>query len=145
MGRYLSSADVSASGLAAERLRMEVAANNIANAHTTRSANGGPYRRQRVVFAEAMRDVLSPSVAHDRQLAGVEVLGVEPDPSEFPEVFDPGHPDANERGFVRMPNVRLATEMVDMITASRAYEANLQALGALRSMAENALTLLRAN
>ncbi len=78
-----------------------------------------------------------------RPLGGVRVDRVEPDPSDFPEVFDPGHPDANERGFVRMPNVQMATEMVDMITASRAYEANLQSLQALRSMVEETISLLR--
>ncbi len=128
MGRYISSADISASGLAAERLRLEVAANNIANAHTTRTPEGGPYRRQRVIFAEAFENFLQANDKSGPDLKGVRVLGVEPDPGEFPEVFDPGNPDANGAGSCACPMCRWLSEMVDMITASRAYEANLQAL-----------------
>ena len=143
MGRFFSASDISASGLAAERMRMEVAANNIANAYATRTPEGGPYRRQRVIFAAGFNDFVNSSLNGTSQFGGVEVVGIESDPSEFPEVFDPGHPDANEHGLVKMPNVRLANEMVDMMTASRAYEANLQSLRSLRSMVEETLSLLR--
>ena len=143
MGRYFSAADISASGLAAERLRMEIAANNIANANTTRTPEGGPYRRQRVIFsAESFTDALNNAnpAAH---LGGVQIGGIVPDTAEFPRIYDPGHPDADAGGWVEMPNVQLANEMVDLVTASRAYEANLQALRSLRGMVEETITLLR--
>jgi flagellar basal-body rod protein FlgC len=141
MGRYFSATDISASGLAAERLRMEVVASNLANAQTTRTPEGGPYRRREVVFGavyEAARDRGS-----DAPIGGVEVLGVRDDMSALPMVYRPGHPDANAAGMVFMPNVNPATEMVDMITANRSYEANLTALRSFRDMTENILTLLR--
>jgi flagellar basal-body rod protein FlgC len=143
LGSILSATDVSASGLAAERQRMEVVANNIANAHTTRTAEGGPYRRQQIVFATAFQSVLSGIVPDAGSLAGVRVVGIQPDLSTLPRVHNPGHPDADEDGFVTMPNVKLPNEMVDLMTASRAYEANLKALRTYRKMAEQALSLLR--
>jgi len=136
-----SAADISASGLSAERQRMEVVANNIANAYSTRTPTGGPYRRQHVVFATAYDEAAGAA----RGLGGVRVLGIEPDRSELPRVYQPGHPDADEDGFVTMPNVKLPNEMVDLITASRAYEANLRALRSFRRMVEQALSLLRGN
>ena len=141
MSRYLSAADISASGLAAERMRMQVIANNIANAHTTRTEDGGPYRRQQVLFAPKVANLLARG--SKTEAAGVEVVGLRPDQSELPKVYEPGHPDADENGFVLLPNVSVAREMVDMMTASRSYEANLQALRSLRSMVERSLTLLR--
>lgn len=142
LARMLSSPQISASGLSAERQRMEVIANNIANAYTTRSLSGGPYRRQQVLFAEALDAVASGPPAPGA-LQGVRVLGVEPDMTELPKVLQPGHPDADDLGFVQMPNVQLPNEMVDLITASRAYEANLKALQMFRQMTEQALSLLR--
>ena len=138
-------ADISASGMAAERTRMEVVANNLANAHSTRSADGGPYRRKQVVFQELMNghsSVLGVP-GNVRQLGGVKVLGVQDDTTAFPEVFQPGHPDADERGIVKLTNVKPAFEMLDLITSSRSYEANLRALRTFREMAEQALGLLR--
>lgn len=119
----------SASGMSAERFRMEVIANNLANAHSTRSANGGPFRRQDVVFAEV--------------LGGVQAVDVVEDPSPLQRVYMPGHPDADREGFVSMPNVELPVEMVNLITAARAYEANLKAAQTFRQMNEQALALLR--
>ncbi len=133
---------ISASGLAAERTRMEVAANNIANAHTTRGENGEPFRRQQVSFASAMSQYIGPQ-GPTGQMQGVRVLGIQPDMSELPTIFDPGHPDADGDGYVRMPNVQIPHEMVDMMTASRAYEANLKSLQTFREIAEQALSLLR--
>ena len=141
MGSYFSATDISASGLTAERLRMEVVANNLANAHTTRTADGGPYRRQQVLFQSMVGDALGQ--VNGGQFRGVKVLGVEPDQSDFAKVYQPGHPDADKEGFVLMPNVSTANEMVDLITASRAYEANLKALQSFRQITENALSLLR--
>jgi flagellar basal-body rod protein FlgC len=138
-----SIADISASGMMAERHRMEVIANNIANANSTRANGGGPYQRQQVIFAAAMQ---SHSADHNdvkQQFSGVRVAGVQADQSEFPLVYNPGHPDADETGMVRMPNVSLPNEMVDLITASRAYEANLKALKNFRDMTEQTLALIR--
>lgn len=132
---------ISGSGMSAERLRMEVIANNLANANSTRSANGGPFRRQDVVFAE----VLGGAVRRDGApaLGGVQAVEVVEDQTELPRVFQPGHPDADAEGFVRMPNVQLPIEMVNLLTASRAYEANLRAAQTFRQMNEQAIALLR--
>lgn len=137
-------ANISASGLSAERYRMEVVANNIANAFTTRTPDGGPYQRRDVIF-EA---VLNAQVKHPRPgaepLGGVRVAGTEPDlQSEFPRVYNPGHPDADANGYVTMPNVQLPLEMVNLITANRAYEANLKVLQAFRQQAEQAMQIIR--
>jgi flagellar basal-body rod protein FlgC len=141
-----AAADISASGLAAERLRLEVVANNIANAFSTRSPNGGPYRRQDVVFSAVLKD--STRSAAGRRGAstppgGVQIVGVVDDMSNFHLVHNPGHPDADKNGYVQMPNVDLPVEMVNMITASRAYEANLRAMQFFRQMTEQSYSLLR--
>lgn len=136
------SISISGSGLAAERRRMELVANNIANANSTRGADGEPYRRQQLVFASALNDG-GGATDDPRQLSGVKIIGVEGDNTEFPLVYNPGHPDADENGMVRMPNVQLPNEMVDLITASRSYEANLRALSLFKEMIEQTLTLLR--
>ena len=143
MSRTLSSADIRASGLSAERLRMEVVAENIANANTTRTPDGGPYRRKEVVFATAFQNAYRTTVADMSQQQGVDVVAIEEDQSPFPKVYQPGHPDADEQGFVEMPNVQMSSEMVDLITASRSYEANLKALRSYRQMVEGVLSLLR--
>lgn len=131
---------ISASGMSAERLRMEVVANNIANANSTRSANGGPFRRQDVVFAEVLGGIRADGTP---ELRGVQAVELVEDPSELPRVYMPGHPDADAEGYVLMPNVQLPIEMVNLITAARAYEANLRAAQTFRSMNEQALALLR--
>lgn len=141
-----AAADISSSGLAAERLRLEVVANNIANAFSTRSPNGGPYRRQDVVFSAVLKD--STRRAAGRRGAatppgGVQIDGVVEDMSNFHLVHNPGHPDADKNGYVSMPNVDLPVEMVNMITASRAYEANLRAMQFFRQMTEQSYNLLR--
>ncbi len=131
---------ISGSGLSAERFRMEVIANNIANANSTKSANGGPFRRQDVVFAEVLGRA---TAGQEPALGGVRAVEVIEDQSELPLVYQPGHPDADANGMVRMPNVKLPTEMVNLLTASRAYEANLKAAQLFRTMNEQALLLLR--
>jgi flagellar basal-body rod protein FlgC len=135
-----AAADISASGLAAERLRLEVVANNIANAFSTRSPGGGPYRRQDVVFSAVLNQGLMGGVSRP---GGVQVLGVVDDMSDFHRIHNPGHPDADSEGYVNMPNVDLPVEMVNMITASRAYEANLRAMQFFRQMTEQSYSLLR--
>lgn len=131
-------AGISRSGLTAERLRMEVTANNIANAYATRSPAGGPFRRQDVVFAS-----LLPDQANRQQLGGVVAEEVVDDPSPFPVVSMPGHPDADANGDLRLPNVDIPTEMVNLVTASRAYEANVRAAQSFLQMSQQALSLLR--
>jgi len=135
--------DAAASGLTAERLRMDVISNNIANVNTTRTTEGGPYRRQMVVFApktneENFAQVLSGHLDTDN---GVRVVGIGKDNSPTRKVYDPAHPDANKDGYVEMPNINIVTEMVDMITATRAYEANVTVLNAAKSMALKALEI----
>ena len=132
---------ISGSGMSAERFRMEVIANNIANANSTRSANGGPFRRQDVVFAEVLGAATRPS--GEPNLRGVAAIELVEDQTELPRMYMPGHPDADAEGFVRMPNVQLPIEMVNLLTASRAYEANLRAAQTFRQMNEQALSLLR--
>jgi flagellar basal-body rod protein FlgC len=145
--RLFSSFEISGSGLTAQRLRMDVVANNIANVNTTRTAEGGPYRRQRVVFEprQATEFVLPFSMEAQKRAhgggSGVRVVGVSADPSSPKMVYDPGHPDADERGYVAMPNIQLVNEMVDMISATRAYEANVAAINSAKSMAAKALEI----
>jgi flagellar basal-body rod protein FlgC len=136
-----AAAAISGSGMSAERLRMEVIANNIANANSTRSADGGPFRRQDVVFAEVLGAATRPDGGLPPR--GVEAVSIVEDPTELPRVYMPGHPDADAEGFVRMPNVQLPIEMVNLITAARAYEANLRAFQTFRQMNEQALAVLR--
>lgn len=135
---------ISASALTAERLRMDVISNNIANANTTRTMDGGPYIRQRVVFAPRFDPSpifapLSATMTQDGLPVGVRVTGIEKDPSPPRMVYDPGHPDANTEGYVAYPNVNVVNEMVDLISATRAYEANITAFNATKSMALQAL------
>lgn len=137
-----SGANISASGMSAERRRMEIVANNIANANSTQSADGGPYRRQQLVFSAAM-DAARPGETVSG-LHGVAVTDQVADQSELPLIYNPGHPDADPNtGMVTMPNVKLPNEMVDLITASRSYEANLKALTSFKQMVEQTLRLLR--
>ncbi|MCB0877445.1 MAG: flagellar basal body rod protein FlgC [Thermoleophilia bacterium] len=146
MGMF-DSMHISASGLAAERLRMDVIAQNLANANSTRGPDGQPYRRHEVVFrssdvgAEAGGQV-SERASND-SLHGVEPVAIVEDPSALRTVYDPSHPDADEDGYVHYPNVNPVTEMVDMMTATRAYEANVTAMNAAKNMALKALDILR--
>ena len=133
--------DAAASGLTAERLRMDVISNNIANSNTTRTENGGAYKRRYVIFTPRERQPLSfeqtlMKAVGARQLAGegVRAVGIAEDPEQGPLVYDPGHPDANIDGYVEKPNVNIVTEMVDMITAHRAYEANTTTINAAKAM-----------
>lgn len=136
--------DAAASGLTAERLRMDVISNNIANVNTTRTAEGGPYRRQVVVFAPRANTSFGQVLAQQLEGgAGVRVVGIVKDNAPLKMVYDPSHPDANPDGYVAMPNVNIVAEMVDMITATRAYEANVTAVNAAKGMAMKALEIGR--
>jgi flagellar basal-body rod protein FlgC len=131
----------SASGMSAERMRMDVIAKNLANAHTTSMPGGGPpqpYRRQVAHFEPILRELEDRSVVTE----GVRVSEVSPDyKTPFDEIYDPSHPDADDHGIVRMPNVNTMKEMADLMTAVRAYEANLRAQEMFVRMAERALRL----
>ena len=136
--------DASGSALSAERVRMDVTAENLANAQSTRTANGqGPYRRKEVVMQEASAGV-GPNFADSLQAArGVKVAGIVQDPTPSRRVYDPGHPDADAQGYVEMPNVNTVTEMTDLIGASRAYEANVTAMQTTKSMFARTLDILK--
>ena len=135
--------DAAASGLTAERLRMDVISNNIANVNTTRTAEGGAYRRQMVVFAPRENETTFAQMLSENlnSGSGVRVVGIRKDDSPTRKVYDPAHPDANKDGYVEMPNINTVTEMVDMITATRGYEANVTVLNAAKSMALKALEI----
>jgi len=145
---YYTSFEVSASGLSAERLAMDVIANNIANANTTHTPQGGAFKRQLVVFAQKDDPTAGADGSDGVQdgtngQAGVQAVGVVQDQSPDRLVFDPSNPDADPRGYVHYPNVSIVKEMVDMMAASRAYEANVSAIQEARSMNTAALSLLR--
>ena len=147
MGLFMG-IDASASGLTAERLRMDVISNNIANSNTTRTERGGAYHRRYVVFEPRVREpktfeqTLMRAVGLSRQTGeGVRAVQIAEDNTQGPLVYEPGHPDANAEGYVEKPNVNIVTEMVDMITAQRAYEANSTAMSAAKAMASKALDI----
>ena len=140
--------ETSGSALSAERLRMDVTAENLANAQTTRGPNGGPYHRKVVIlqtagqgFGPMLAGAMGPRGGGGG--AGVHVAGIAEDARPERLVYDPGHPDADPLGYVRMPNVDPVSEMVDLITASRAYEANVTAMQAAKSMFTKTLDILR--
>lgn len=159
-----SSIKISASGMRGQRTKMDVVARNLANAETTKTADGTPYRRQRAIFEQVLGEktgLATQSLGHDSRLArtnpghisetvnvtrdsegGISSnVEVTPDSSEFRVVYDPGHPDADEGGYVLMPNVNPISEMVDMISASRAYEANVSAVQTAKAMFSAALKI----
>lgn len=149
MGMF-DSLNVSASGLTAERLRMDVAAENLANAQTARGPNGGPYRRKEVVleqdtgqaaFGAQLRTAMGAPGAGTA--GGVRVSEIAEDPTPARRSYDPTHPDADAQGYVSMPNVDTVAEMVDLITASRGYEANVTAMQSAKQMFAKTLELLR--
>ena len=131
-----SSMQISATGLAAERLRMDTITSNMANASTTRSADGsGAYVRKVAVFQEALDA--------NKEMAGVKAVKIEKDASPLRKVYNPTHPDADATGYVTMPNVNVLNEMADMMVATRSYEANVDTFNALKSMFSKALEIGR--
>jgi flagellar basal-body rod protein FlgC len=150
--RIFHALDVSASGLTSERLRLDLIANNLANANTTRTADGGPYLRQLALvssrpaggaFGSALRLASSGRAGGVSTGNGVQVTGIMRDPSPPVLKYDPSHPDANAEGYVMLPNVNIVTEMTDLVTATRAYEANVTALNASKQMLLKALEIGR--
>ncbi|MDX6561223.1 MAG: flagellar basal-body rod protein FlgC [Gaiellales bacterium] len=128
---------ISASGMAAERLRLDVTSANLANADTTRGANGKPYVRQEVALQAGGVSSFS------NVLTGVQVAGIVNDPSPARRVYDPSHPDADANGYVSLPNVNSVTEMTDLIAESRSYEANTQAFQTAKTLYAKTIDLLR--
>ena len=141
--------EISASGLTAQRLRMDVTAENLANAQTTKGADGQPYRRKEVVLREISQGGFGAQLANalgtgaKSRPGGVEVAEIASDQTAGKMVYDPSHPDANAQGYVQMPNVDTVTEMVDLIDAQRAYEANVTAMSASKQMFAKTLEILR--
>ena len=133
---------ISASGMGAQRVRMQAISSNIANARSTSSLQDGePYRRHMPVFKSVVHDPFGSQL--DRNLSRVEVVDIEKSQAPFRQVFDPSHPDADEEGYVRYPNVDILYEMVDMMTTSRSYEANTSAVETTYQMANLALELVK--
>jgi flagellar basal-body rod protein FlgC len=142
---FFDGIDLAASGLTAERLRMDVTAENLANAQTTRGPNGGPYQRQLVVLQQGggFGATLAGVMGSGATPGGVQVAGIVNDPTPDKLVYDPGNPDANAQGYVRMPNVNPVTEMVDLISESRSYEADVTAMQTAKTMYSKTLDLLK--
>lgn len=126
---------ISASGLAAERLKMDIISSNVANVKTTRTENGGAYVRKVASFKENFDEKLG--------MLGVKAVAIEEDKSPLRKVYEPNHPDADEEGYVEYPNVDLLVEMSDLISASRAYESNIDTLNAQKNMISKALEIGR--
>ena len=166
MTGFFTGLNISATGLRAQRVRQNVISSNLANAETTRTAEGGPYRRQKVVleadpvefdkFLVQQQDKISGTRTNDKHMqipqpdwpvaeegigSGVKVAKIDSDERPFRMVYDPSHPDADAKGYVAMPNVNVVEEMVDMITATRAYEANATAFNSTKAMIQKALEL----
>ncbi|GAA9907477.1 flagellar basal body rod protein FlgC [Helicobacter pylori] len=159
---FLSSFDISGYGLSAQRLRANLISSNIANANTTRTSEGGPYRRQEAVFkAFDFNEILNQKIAQNHQIAPYEdpldegddnslipitsvvVDKIVRDDSEPLMKYDPSHPDANAQGYVAYPNVNAVVEMADLVEATRAYQVNVAAFQSAKNMAQNAIGMLQ--
>ena len=138
-----SALEVSASGLSAERIRMNTTASNLANARTTRTAQGGPFHRLDPVFEAVGLDRLRGLPSMQRGVSLVRVSKIQEDQRPGTLVYDPSHPDANGQGYVTYPNVNAVEEMVNMITATRAYEAGVTSINSIKQMARSALEIGR--
>ncbi len=145
---FFHALNISASGLTAQRLRMDVISENIANAETTRAENGQPYKRKVVYFQEknenaAFSDYFKSYLGNAERSAGIRATGITEDNKAGRIVYDPSHPDANDEGYVTMPNVNIVEEMVDMISSSRSYEANVTSINITKSMIAKTLEISR--
>lgn len=142
---FFNSINISTSALTAERLRMDLISKNIANANTTRTASGGPYRRQIPIFRElegnSFDEILSRASGDFVNGRGVEVQAIREDMSPFRKEYNPSHPDADKDGYVLLPNVSTVTEMINLISATRAYDANITVINGTKSMAMKALDI----
>jgi flagellar basal-body rod protein FlgC len=145
---FFKAMDISTTGIITQRYRLNVCVENLANVHTTRTPGGGPYRRKQIVIGaagvyEPFLNVLMGVGDPVHRLNGVRVLDVVEDTTPFKAVHKPGHPDADKNGYVLMPNVNSMIEMADIVSATRAYEANIAAFSAAKSMVAKALELAR--
>ena len=143
---FFDAIDLAASGLTAQRVRMDVTSENLANAQTTNGAGGQPYRRQEVVLQQVgggFGAQLAGALGQNATPGGVEVAGVVNDPTPDQLVYDPGHPGANAQGYVRMPNVNSVTEMTDLISESNSYQADVTAMQTAKTMYSKTLDLLK--
>jgi len=138
-----SALEVAASGLGAQRVRMNTIASNLANVHTTRTPEGGPFKRLDPVFEAVGVDGMSEPFAAESGVSKVNVASIAQDQRPGTLVYEPGHPDANAQGYVEYPNVNAVEEMVNMITASRAYEAGVTSIESVKQMARSALGIAR--
>ncbi|MFO7716064.1 flagellar basal body rod protein FlgC [Desulfosarcina sp.] len=140
---FLDSLTISSSGLSAQRLRMNLISSNMANANTTRTETGEPYKRKDAIFEAIQTDDFKNVLDGRLEEAGrgVNVARIIEDDKPFVEKYDPGHPDADENGYIRLPNVNIVEEMVNMISASRSFEANATAVRATKDMAGIALEI----
>jgi flagellar basal-body rod protein FlgC len=138
-----SALEISASGLGAERVRMNTIASNLANVHTTRTAEGGPYKRLDPVFEAVGLQQIGEAYSADSGVALVNVSRIQADTRPGTMVYEPGNPDANGQGYVEYPNVNAVEEMVNMITASRAYEAGITSIDSVKDMAHSALSIAK--
>lgn len=144
----LRTMDLTATGMSAQRTRMNVAAMNLANRSTTRTAEGGPYKRREVVLETtpvegSFGSTLGQAIRKDDEAVGVRVASIEESKDEPMLVYDPGHPDADAAGYVAMPKIDSISEMVDLMGAARAYEAGTSVLSTVKSMADQALRIGR--
>jgi flagellar basal-body rod protein FlgC len=143
---FFNSIQTSSSGLSAQRLRMNLISGNLANVNTTRTKEGGPYRRKEAVFAAQPMNTAFENILRNQQqnqLAGVKVIKIHEDPHPPVMKYDPRHPHADDKGYVAMPNIKIMEEMVNMISATRGYEANVTAFKAAKDMAIKALEIGR--
>lgn len=143
---FMTALDIGASALTADRTQMNLISMNLANVKTTRTAEGGPYRRKTAVLAAT--DVDDPFSVHmrsalDRELKGVRVMSVATDTRPLKSVYEPGHPDANADGYVSYPDINVVEEMANLMTAQRNYEANVTTVDAVKSMYQKALEIGR--
>ncbi|MDL2274884.1 flagellar basal body rod protein FlgC [Desulfosarcina sp. OttesenSCG-928-G10] len=142
---FLDSLSISASGLSAQRVRMNLISSNLANINTTRTETGEPYKRKDAVFEAVRTDDFRSVLGEETRVAGsVQVAGIVEDQRPFIEKYDPGHPDADENGYIQLPNVNMVEEMVNMISASRSFEANATAIRNTKDMVGVALEIGRA-
>lgn len=145
---FFNSLNTSVSGLNAQRVRMDIITQNLTNIDTTRTANGGPYKRKTVIFKEIepnnkFSGFLSKAMGNDDISRGVKVAEIVEDNSQGPMEYNPNHPDADENGYVKKPNVNVVEEMVNMISSNRAYEANITAINTTKSMIAKTLEIGR--
>lgn len=141
---FFTAMRISATGLSVQRTRMNITSSNLANAETTRTEEGGAYRRRSAVVAATPLNKTFDEVMGDEmhgKVHGAEVVSVAQTEGQGRLVYDPGHPDANPEGYVEMPDVNVVNEMVDLVNISRAYEANVSALQTLKSMSQSALEI----